>query len=90
MEFYRYLEKMPSGRRGQMLSTEHMLYLWEAAEALEVDEGVLGSELADICRGTSEYYYVTRNGERLRCYRLKDVMEAALRIMNRNCKLSII
>lgn len=90
MEFYRYLEKMPSGRRGQMLSTEHMLYLWEAAEALDIEEGVLGSELADICRGTPEYYYVTRNGERLRCYRLKDIMEAAFRIMHKNYKLSIV
>jgi len=80
VDFYHYLEEQPSGRLGQMLSTEHMLYTWEAAESLEVDEDQLKAMLSIVCSGEPKYYFITRKGDHLRCYRLKDIVDAVMKI----------
>ncbi len=81
MDMFKYVKERPDGVTEQMLSTEHMLYVWEAAESLQIDESLLEQELIRICKNQPKYYYITREGKKLRCYEIKDVFEAAHHII---------
>lgn len=76
IDLYRYIMETPEGSRAYVFSAEHMLYPWEAAEALGIDEKDLKKELACVCRGKPKYFYTTRKGTSLRCYSVSEIMEA--------------
>ena len=80
---YRYIAVYPSGKEEYMLSEEHMLYTWEAAESINVDKRRFERALDEICEGKPEYYYVTAKGKRLRCYRIAEIIEAAIKLRDK-------
>ena len=75
---YRYIAVHPSGKKEYVLSEEHMLYTWEAAESIGVDKKELEKALAEVCEGKPEYYYVTSKGKHLRCYHIGEIVQAAM------------
>ena len=68
---YQYLQENDDGSYTTIITPEHMLYPWEVARCWQIDERKLTDALEAV--STAKYFYVSRKGKMLRCYRISDI-----------------